>query len=215
MKKLFLLSMFAALAIFISMGCMTSAVLHKKEHKESQYQENIESFLISQDGKKMVFISDKYHYILNTDQQLALLLAHKDEDGVSFLIDKGSYSVSDNRATARFSATIDPLKNPALAELFGYAKWKTKSNAKDMWLSFNLYGERYLASKTINDAITPLSRPINITINESQRTTTVGGVTSKIVLTPLALAGDVIMIGGVIVLVPLVIVGAGINSAMH
>jgi hypothetical protein len=92
---------------------------------------------------------------------------------------------------------------------------KTRSNAKDMWLSFNLYGERYLASKTINDAITPLSRPINITINESQSITTIGGVTSKIVLTPLALAGDVVMIGGVIVLIPLVVVGVGINNAMH
>lgn len=208
MKKLLIVTMFLALAIFSSMGCMTSALLEKKEYKNSQYQENIDAFLISQDGKKMVFVSDKYHYILNTDQQLALLLAHKDEDGVRFLIDKGSYRVSDNRATARFSATIDPLKNPALAELFGYTKWKTYSNAKDMWLSFNLYGERYLASKTINDAITPLSRPINITINESQSTTTIGGVAKKIALTPLALAGDVVMIGGVIILLPFVAIAA-------
>lgn len=203
--------MFAALAIFISMGCMTSAVLHNKEYKNSQYKENIEAFLISQDGKKMVFISDKYHYILNTDQQLALLLAHKDEDGVRFLIDKGSYRVSDNRATARFSATIDPIKNPALAELFGYAKWKTRSNAKDMWLSFNLYGERYLASKTINSVVTPMVYPVEITINESQSTTTIGGTVKKIALTPIALVGDVLMIGGVIIILPFIAIGASVH----
>lgn len=215
MKKMFWAVLTLVVVSFMFMGCFATMLWDKKgaSTTTTRYHETINAFMMSQDGKTILFASDSYHYLFQSDPTLAFLLTHKDELPVVYQFDKGSYWVNPNNATqAMFTADVDLNRcDPRLVATmsdnhFGILNAKTNS----LHFSFRLQSERYLSDPKINDKLTLLRTPIGLTMTEYHETSHAGDTVGKILLTPLAIAADgVTIVIGAVILLPILILSGG------
>lgn len=199
MKKTFWAVLAIAVVSFMSMGCFTTMLWQDKSYDQSfsPYKESIESFMMTQDGSKIIFVSKDYHYILNSVPSLAFLLSHKDNLPVAYEFSKGTYTITSNHVTnnyakAVFHAKIDLAQcDPSLAkEMLDNHYGTLDANKKILSFSFTLGGTRYQSDSKINDKLTKIETPIPLTITEIKSVNNVGQTVKKIALTPLAIAAD-------------------------
>lgn len=218
MKKTFWAVLAIAIVSFMSMGCFTTMLWEKKapESTLSRYKESIESFMMTQDGSKIIFASDNYHYILNSDPSLSFLLKHKDEIPVAYEFAKGSYTITTNHVTSNYAqaifyADIDLNKcdSAVVSEMINSHYGTLDKERNKLTFTFTLGGTRYRSDSKINDKLIKLANPISLNIQEYQATSSVGETIKKITLTPLTIAADgavtAVFVGLTFVLVPVVI----------
>ncbi len=198
------LVMMIIVALLLS-GCMTAMLWEDNGSSgmtTTSYEDTIESFMVTQDGGKIVFASQKYHYILDSDPALVFLLTHKDELPVRYAFNQGTYGIHNGYTTATFNASLSLLDiNPQIIHAFNDHHYGV-FQGNQLLFSFNLHGTRYQSDPKINDKMTHLHTPITLHFGEStspsdaeQRVKTL----TKVALTPLTLAADgAIIILGVI-----------------
>jgi hypothetical protein len=214
MKKTFWAVLIIAVVSFMSMGCFTSMLWDEKgTTTTTHYQETINAFMMSQDGKTILFASNQYHYLFKSDPALAFLLTHKDELPVVYKFNQGSYLVyHDNSTRALFSADVelnrcDPVLVTTMTDNhFGILN----PNTNTLHFTFNLKGDRYLSDPKINDKLTSLRTPIGLDMTEYRIPSHAGETVKKILLTPLAIAADgVTIVIGAVILLPVLIFSGG------
>jgi len=168
-------------------------------NKSSQYKENIDSFMVSEDGKILVVIGETYHYIfdLNAEFKAILLSEYRpklkpvfygfqvdETNGVSGTVSL-SY-VTDNKHV------IDRLKRD------GFKRDGSWRAVKRFVYSGKLIGNRYVSDKRINKKI-QFSTAYTVRVKE---TPTISDYVEKILKTPVTVLADgVIVIFGTVTLV--------------
>ncbi|MDD4949952.1 hypothetical protein [Sulfuricurvum sp.] len=201
MKKIFWAVLSSAVMSFMLTGCMTTKLWQDdKGITSSKYQDTITAFMMTEDGKNIIFASSQYHYIMKSDAALVFLLSHKSEIPVHYQFSKDSYSVfTNNQIQAVFSASFNSNDiAPSLLQDFNdhrYGRTNTKTNQVD--IDFHLSGNRYQSDPKINALMTSLQQPIEFTFTEFHPRSSgekIASTLGKIAVTPITVAADGVLI---------------------
>ena len=191
-KKTILITLIIGL-LFNLTGC-TNAVWSYNKDTSYRYNDTLIALYSTPNGDEVYFIGKQYHYVFKTDgKKLQPLIQLRSVEGLVFDLKNGDYHIKLNhpdKIQATFTAIID--KNIASSELISWAREHGFSEQeKTLVHTYSLNGIRYMKSQKVNTHVQKLSNPIHITVLEHQQ-----GFNSvyKLALTPLAIAGDTIII---------------------
>ena len=177
-------------------GC--TAMLFEDGH----YEETVDRFLVSEDGKQFVVLGKKYHYIFDMPDHLGAVLASpyrkSIEASLSGLVAQGSKISGDFSLRIHRDHMTDEDWNRALEDGF------TKLGDWDLGMKGELAGSRYLADgfaqgKTWSSFAHSYKIPV------TDRITTAGKAV-RVLATPVTLAADGVMMIGAVVLSPIIVV---------
>lgn len=181
MKNIYLAVLAITTVAFMSMGCFTT-LLHQNSSMtsfEEKYNDTITSTALIQ-GDKIVCVSEKYHYVFENNPRLLDLIKNRDAQPVVFDIPNGHYEIHDNRISAYLSVYF----------LNQDGNKSDDSHSERL----HLIGTRYVTNKQINDSISVSKCSYDINIKTYERRVDGGEVVEKIILTPVALAVDIILL---------------------
>jgi hypothetical protein len=220
MKKIYLAVLAIAIVSFMSMGCFTTLLWNndRPNVETTTYDDSIQAFLMSQDGKKIIFISHDYHYIIESDSTLSFLLTHKNDINITYELQKGSYYVINNNISATFSANLDINdSNPNLIkEVLLHKNGILNKKTGIIRYNFHLNGIRYQSNTQINNTLIKFDHPIILNINQGYTKSATGETIKKIAMTPITIAADgactAIFVGMVVILSPIIIPVAIVGS---
>lgn len=185
-----------ALLLFNS-GCVLFTPMLWKE--KIQYKETIQGYLISNDGKKVVFLGEKYHYIFDDESgEIKQLLQWKQKLSMSIYNFK---AVSKNNV--ELGIALHSHNNPSSEEIdslkkLGFTEGKLVGISKDIFFYkkyLHLSGTRYLPKEGVNYTINSTMK-YNVTVEEGYYGK-IKDASKKIALTPIAVAADTILIAGI------------------
>lgn len=205
---------------FLGTGCFTTMLWKDdaEHYKEHHYEDTIQSFLITEDGKQIIFVSDRYHYIFQSDPTLHFLLTHREDVSTLYHFYGASarYTITERpqkgyNAIASFDVDVNTSTIPNLP-------MGTHLTRTQKYYNITLYdGNRYLADPKINAHLTPMSHPITLSILQRDRDgwANAGENAKRLLLTPLTLAADgvsIVLAAGIgVVVLPFAI----IDSVSH
>ncbi len=188
-------------AIFLALFFLASCTLTQKLWNPS-YEETVGRFMISKDGKYVVFLGKNYHYVFSDNSNIAkdLLLSP-----YRFLLSIDSLETSmklsrsnDLEANIVIKPNVGKL-DPVASQQFYDFGFRYNSN-HELSLQIKLYGKRYLADRDLSNSASPLNRQYSIKIYEEISTS---GKIKKAAITPITLTIDATLLIGKILLVPL------------
>ncbi len=180
------------IAILITLNLTSCATINL--WKKSYYAENFKNFLITEDGKKIVILGEKYHYIFDDKSgDLNKLLSWESKSKLE--IENYNFRISEiNKITCSITLKSKSQKNSsvnlskketAFLQKLGFTN--TSSDEVIFKKNINISGERYSPKSGINYGATAPSKDeyrANIEIDDYT------DKTKKIVLTPVAVVGD-------------------------
>ena len=186
---------------FSSMGCVTKGLWD--ESSSTSYKDTIIAFYSNPQKNEIIFLGEKYHYffkqgtaplneLLKAREFLALQRNHLN---ISTYIDKDAITHT------HISVTFN-LQNisPQQREWLYHHKFLKMGNTPLLTKIFELTGERYRASSTVNKHAVKIKYPINIDVREYS-----SNLGKKVLLTPLAVGADSVLIVAGIILSPLLL----------
>lgn len=204
MKKVWLGVVSVVIMAFLGTGCLTKSLWETKGNYETyQEKDTIRSFMMTQDQKTVVFLGDHYHYVFNNYEQVQQLLSQRTDPNIKFLFDQGNYQIlNETQISVAFPVSVD---NNASASMQAWAKEErfVAQNNGTWKRTFYLGGTRYLADANVTQKGAMLSKPLELTFEgKRQANVTAAQTVGKILMTPVAIAGDgALVLGGVAILV--------------
>ena len=182
----------AASSVALS-GCFTP-----KMYKNDAYSERVSAFMMTEDGKKLVVLGTRYHYIFDLPARLrpVLLSGYRKSVRTTF----ADFHASGGSVTGHYRIVLpkdasDDDRQAASAD--GFA-----SEPTGLVLEGDIDGKRYSTEGFVqkdNAAAQPFNRPYSVYIVESP---SVVGMGLRILATPITVAADGVLVLGGIVLVP-------------
>ncbi len=172
-------------------GCTTISLWERNP----TYTDSINLFLATEDGKKIVFIGEKYHYIFDGHKSLKRILLWKDRALLEAKLDEKFIVDSSNNISGNLRV-ICQCKNATAAQISwientGFKKAQvsgTQSDEKENYiLEIQLSGIRYLAKVLTLDKYAKLNKPYTVVIEEPKST---AGVIGRAIFTPIVVAAD-------------------------
>lgn len=187
----------AMIASKVLLGCTTS--MTKKLFADRRYRETVSSVLISEDGKHLVILGEKYHYVFENQTDLVNILRMPFHPVVTALL--GDFHVtSDQVISGNYDLTINnKASEQDKAEAIAAGFRRTVQGQ----ITFNgkMQGKRYSAEKfTTNKTHQTLNKQYVVNISEEQSS---GEKASKALLTPVTVTADGVL---TIITIPLVAV---------
>ncbi|AFQ48268.1 hypothetical protein GEM_1843 [Burkholderia cepacia GG4] len=170
--------------------------------EDGRYEETVERFLVSEDGKKFVVLGKKYHYIFDMPEHLGAVLASSYRKSIQaalygFVAQGSKISGEYRLVLARAGVTDDDW---ARAQTDGFTKYHVGESSMDGTLN----GSRYLADGFAQGKTwSSFSRAYTIQVDD--RLTT-GDKAVRVLATPVTLAADGVMMIGAVVLFPVIVV---------
>ena len=194
-RRLFLICGATAACVTLS-ACITPKLFNDKE-----YTEHISSFMITADGRKLVVLGERYHYIFDMPDKLLPVL----KSGYRKTLNSSFYSfhVNDSAVTGRYDLTLPKSasvgdKQQAIADGFEAGSFG------DLGFSGEIQGTRYSAAD-FEQKLTaqPLNKNYTVEVTETLSPVDKG---VRMLATPVTVAADgVLMLGGVLLL-PVVLI---------
>jgi len=184
----------AMIASKVLSGCTT-----KKLFADRRYRETVSSVLISNDGKTLVILGEKNHYIFENQTDLINILRAPFHPFVTALL-SDFHVTNDEVISGNYYLTInnkasEQVKADAIAAGFKRTKLDQIS------LSGKMQGKRYSAKKfTTNKTHQTLNKQYVVNISEEQSS---GEKASKALLTPITVTADGVL---TLITIPLVAV---------
>ncbi|MDR6497879.1 hypothetical protein ACPUER_31665 [Burkholderia sp. DN3021] len=187
-------------------GCFTP-----KLYKDDTYSENVSGFLITEDGKKLVVLGTRYHYIFDLPAQLRPVLQSGYRKSLRTTF--AGFHASGGSVTGHYRIVLpkdasDDDRQAAAADGF------TPASA-GLALEGDIDGKRYstdgFAAKD-QAAAQPFNRPYSVFIRESP---SVVGMGLRILATPITVAADGVLVLGGIVLVPFAAIALQSSSGLR
>ncbi|WP_423370841.1 hypothetical protein [Burkholderia sp. LMG 32019] len=170
--------------------------------EDGKYEETVDRFLVSEDGKKFVVLGEKYHYIFDMPEHLGAVLASPYRKSINASLDgfvaEGSKISGKFRLQLRRADMTDDDWNRALEDGF------TKRGSSDLEMKGALAGSRYRADGFAQGK-TWSSFAHSYKIDVTDRITTAGKAV-RVLATPVTLAADGVMMVGAVVLTPIAVV---------
>ena len=172
--------------------------------ENGRYEETVDRFLVSEDGKKFVVLGKRYHYIFDMPEHLGAVLVSSYRKSIqaalSGFIAQGSKISGEYRlALSRADVTDDDW---ARAQADGL----TTSRQGELSMEGALNGSRYRADG-FEQGKTWSSFSHTYTIEVDDRLTK-GDKAVRVLATPVTLAADGVMMIGAVVLFPVIVVVA-------
>ena len=206
---------------FSSFGCMTKGLWESGGSVRGSYHDEIVSFYISPKNSTVIFMSDKYHYILNqnTDNFIEILknrefinlqqenltiyptlhIDEKNRINVNIYISFNEKKITENQRV--FLIKHGFTRGYDMKELQAQIGQKVPRSSNTI-LYMNNYttnGTRYLANREVNSRAYKLKQPLFLKFDTHKKEGTV--TAEKILMTPLAVVADAgLVLAGVIVL---------------
>lgn len=189
--------MLIVFVLFMASGCSTIGMF-----QDYEYTEEISSVLISQDKKKIVAITNQYHYMFDAPQGLIKILESPIHNKVSATFN--SFKVTkDNEMSGSIVLSSNGEVSDveiAMAKELGFYMYGAQSYKWYTWQN-SIKGVRYSASDfTLPNSSYKLNKPYVVRI-EAERTTTEKLL--RVPLTPITLAFDGTVTLGALVFLPL------------
>mgnify|MGYP003704415217 CR=1 FL=1 len=191
-----------AVAAASTLGGGLAGCASKAQVAEVTYTENVSTLLLSADGKELVVLGEKYHYVFPAPQEIVRLEASPLKTSVVAIIDPftvqpdgslgGSY-------TLEFKPADAAAPEAALAEL-GFVK-----EADGRWLFHGaLSGKRYLIGNTLKQwrSQEKLQRTYTVTVRDLQ---SAHDRAADKLMSPVALASDGVFLIYFVLLAPILI----------
>ncbi|WP_423379153.1 hypothetical protein [Burkholderia sp. LMG 32019] len=170
--------------------------------EDGKYEETVDRFLVSEDGKKFVVLGEKYHYIFDMPEHLGAVLASPCRKSINASLDgfvaEGSKISGKFWLQLRRADMTDDDWNRALEDGF------TKRGSNDLEMKGALAGSRYRADGFAQGK-TWASFAHSYKIDVTDRITTAGKAV-RVLATPVTLAADGVMMVGAVVLTPIAVV---------
>lgn len=209
------MSKILALSLIISL--LFSSCAHKALWSKKRYNESVKNFLISEDGKKLVVISQKYHYIFDIDKSLKQILLSKHKQNIianfsTFELNKdrninGSYYLKyelEKYFSEEEKITFDKNTNWLIKN--GFKKHKDQFSTNKIIYTFQsqLTGKRYIANN-ITVPNNSFNKQYTIIIEEYEYTKD-----TREILSPVAYTVDgVLIVGGVALFIAAILLSDG------
>ncbi|UXU91681.1 hypothetical protein [Burkholderia sp. S-53] len=187
-------------------GCFTP-----KLYKDDAYREQVSGFMISEDGKKLVVLGARYHYIFDLPAQLrpVLLSGYRKSLRTAFI----GFHASGGSVTGHYRIVL-PKDAPDSDRQAAAADGFTAEPA-GLVLEGDIDGKRYstegFAAKDTGTA-QPFNKPYSVYIEESP---SVVGMGLRILATPITVAADGVLVLGGIVLVPFAAIAIEANGGLR
>ncbi|VWD32994.1 hypothetical protein [Burkholderia contaminans] len=170
--------------------------------EDGQYEETVDRFLVSEDGKKFVVLGTKYHYILDMPEHLGAVLASPYWKSINASL--YGFVAQGSKISGKFSLRLhrsdmtEEDRDRALEDGF------TKLGSVDLEMKGALAGSRYLADGFAQGK-TWSSFTHSYKIQVTDRITSAGKAV-RVLATPVTLAADGVMMIGAVVLSPIIVV---------
>lgn len=196
-RRDFLLTIAAGVTPALS-GCLTRRLLEDVPVTETHtYAETVSAFLITLDGKKLVVLGDSYHYVFDAPRSLIQTLQAPFHPLVSANVSR--FIVTNNEVSGPYELVLDPKAGDEHKAAAGRIGFKPDTDGS-MILRDTLSGTRYSAEGFSTAAVkNKFNKPYRVDVSE--RWTSGGGPSPKMLLTPVTLAADgVLLLGGVVAL---------------
>ncbi len=177
-------------------GCVTHE-LREKTRNDSSYTEDVTSVLISEDGEKLVFIGDDYHYIFDAPVGLSHSLRSSFRKSLFFKFRE--FRVDNNdRITGKLTISLDESASQEDKEEAIKLGYDNRSVSPALELS--LQGKRYKSGGVATDTVRhKLNYNYKVTMLEERSFLEKAALTAA---TPIAILADGVL---VILGVPLII----------
>ena len=187
-------------------GCFTP-----KLYKDDAYSEYVSGFMISEDGKKLVVLGMRYHYIFDLPAQLrpVLLSGYRKSLHTTF----AGFHASGGSVTGHYRIVLpkdasDDDRQAAAADGF-------VAEPAGLVLEGDIDGKRYstegFAAKD-KGVTQPFNKQYSVYIQESP---SVVGMGLRILATPITVAADGVLVLGGIVLVPFAAIAIHANGGLR
>jgi hypothetical protein len=170
--------------LILSLMLVSCTHFTKDMWKKPNYQEEIAAFLLTEDGKTLVVIGEKYHYIFEIDDTLKKILLSDQRKLIKpefkqFEVDR------DNEVSGRI---LLKYSSKNLDDYFMITKLGFSSDwhGRNYFFTKQLKGKRYTTNKEINTAFN-FNHPYSINI---RRPPSMGAAVGKVLLTPITVALD-------------------------
>jgi hypothetical protein len=188
--------LFLVLVLFVQSSCVTQALWGDKS-----YEEKITQFFVGSDGRYVVLVGEKYHYIFaDNSGVLKVILSSGRNNALTIKPDQSYLKLSSGNEVKGDLVMGGPSSLLSGEELQALEPLGIRPNAKgDLLVYINLSGRRY-AAKYLGDGLSRSNTAQIITIyyRDSNLVKNVG----KIAVTPIAVGLDaVLLIGKVALLV--------------
>ena len=188
--------LFLVLVLFVQSSCVTQALWGDKS-----YEEKITQFFVGSDGRYVVLVGEKYHYIFaDNSGVLKVILSSGRNNALTIKPDQSYLKLSSGNEVKGDLVMGGPSSLLSGEELQALERLGVRPNAKgDLLVYINLSGRRY-AAKYLGDGLNRSNTTQIITIyyRDSNLVKNVG----KIAVTPIAVGLDaVLLIGKVALLV--------------
>ena len=191
MNSKYVIYIFTCLILLNITGCFTERY-YIANRSSRFYQEDIDSFLITEDGSKLVILGYKYHYVFKVSPVLKQILSGSLKELVSakFTV----FNVSrDNKITGSYMLKLSGLANDELKKRAVESGF-TYDNDSDIFLRENIQGIRYSAVGFSNiDKRYRLNEKYIVTIQEEE---SAGELAKNILITPILVLADGILVLG-------------------
>ncbi|AQQ39345.1 TPA: hypothetical protein ACT5B2_001896 [Burkholderia cenocepacia] len=187
-------------------GCFTP-----KLYKNDAYSEHVSAFMMTEDGKKLVVLGTRYHYIFDLPAQLRPVLLSGYRKSVRTTFE--GFHASGGSVTGHYRIVLpkdasDDDRRAASAD--GFA-----SEPAGLVLEGDIDGKRYSTEGFVEKdkaAAQPFNRPYSVYIKESP---SVVGMGLRILATPITVAADGVLVLGGIVLVPFAAIAIQANGGIR
>jgi len=195
--------MLSVLPLLGASGCATKALLETARSPDTyEYKEVIDQVMMTEDGRKLVVIGPKFHYIFDVKPQFSKILRSPLQEkltaGISDFFVREDASVSGNVVLTLKDANDEEF---AQAESLGFTGSKTEAR-----LRYDLRGKRYSASGFDMPAgLKQLNRSYEVSVVEWHK----GLKQAMVLLTPLTVAADGVIVLAAIPLLSIWLLSAG------
>lgn len=187
MKRRTFLALPAVAASGMLAGCSDFGPVTKEWMKDSKYDETLSTFLMTADGKQLVVLGTKYHYIFDLPPSLATVFKapYRPKLQTAFL----DFEAHGERITGRYAMRLpyadapdgSEMRERALADGF-------KKESGYLEEDGTISGKRYLPNEVTPSSVPQaFNRPYQVTVTEKLSAV---GKGAKLALSPITMAAD-------------------------
>ncbi|VWB62538.1 5-formyltetrahydrofolate cyclo-ligase [Burkholderia lata] len=187
MKRRTFLALPAVAASGMLAGCSNFGPVTKAWMEDSKYDETLSTFLITADGKQLVVLGKKYHYIFEMPPSLATVLTapYRPKIHTAF----NNFEAHGDAITGQYTMRLDRSDAPAGSDVRERALADGfKKDGAYLESEGTISGKRYLPND-VSPASVPqaFNRPYEVTVTDKL---TAVGRGAKLALSPIAMAAD-------------------------
>lgn len=189
MKKRFYLTRFRFLVACLVLLVLASCNLTKSLWYGKNYEDKIRSFLVTSDGRQVVFIGEKYHYIfIDQSNMLKQLLLWKDRKSIYIDLNNSKIEL-DNLNNVKGYVIVRAIYSDLEVQKYSFLTRLGFVKGKDGSLSGVVYlsGKRYLPARNVRFYTSALNLEYKFKINYESNSI---GKIGKVALTPITAAID-------------------------